>query len=30
MGFDFPEDPYEQLKLATEAVFQILEWQAGG
>lgn len=22
MGFDFPEDPYEQLKLATEAVFK--------
>ncbi|MEN6392509.1 MAG: pyruvate, phosphate dikinase [Anaerolineaceae bacterium] len=21
-GFDFPQDPYEQLKLATEAVFQ--------
>jgi pyruvate, orthophosphate dikinase len=22
IGFDFPEDPYEQLKLATEAVFK--------
>ncbi len=22
MGFDFPQDPYEQLKLATEAVFK--------
>ena len=22
MGFDFPQDPYEQLKLATEAVFR--------
>ena len=22
MGFDFPQDPYKQLELATEAVFE--------
>ena len=25
-GFEFPQEPFEQLELAIEAVFKILEW----
>ena len=29
-GFDFPQDPFKQLELATKAVFEFMEWEAGG
>ena len=29
-GFDFPQDPFKQLELATENRVRVMEWEAGG